>query len=105
MTSTARGRRVPSALAGLLAALALAVGAARADEGAACGAKLAAVSTSQRAPLATFAREVGLTHVDAFVGTVVTLRRTGRLPDCYLTKRAAEIQAQVIARGLLERRN
>jgi hypothetical protein len=39
--------------------------------------------------LRRFAREVGLRDVEAFVTTVTTLRRDGRLPDRYLTKNAA----------------
>ena len=75
-------------LAGFLALL-LAAGVARADETAVCGADIA-VRSADRRPLAAFARQVGLIHIDAFVGTVAHLRKTGRLPDCYLTKRVAE---------------
>ena len=55
----------------------------------ACGAEVY-VGTATRGPLASFARQVGLAEIDAFVGTVATLRSTGRLPDCYLPKSEAE---------------
>lgn len=75
-------------LAGLLAALCLAV-AARAEAPLVCGAAIG-VPPERSAPLAAFAREIGLEEVDAFVGTVAAVRRTGHVPACYLTKRAAE---------------
>jgi len=40
--------------------------------------------------LRRFAQDVGLKEIDAFVGVANTLHRTGALPACYLTKRAAE---------------
>ena len=81
-------RRVTSLLAGVLAALVLANG-ANAEGAPVCGAAIE-VSDAQRAPLAAFARANGIRQVDAFVGTVAALWKDGRLPDCYLTKRAAE---------------
>jgi len=39
--------------------------------------------------LTAFADEIGLDHVRAFVGTISTINRTGRAPDCYLPKRKA----------------
>jgi hypothetical protein len=77
-----------ASIAVLLAALLLAVGVAHA-EGAVCGPAVE-VPAAERAVLVSFARDVGLEQIDAFVGTVATLRKTGRLPDCYLAKRAAE---------------
>jgi hypothetical protein len=42
------------------------------------------------AALEAFGRAAGLDHPDAFASVATTLHRTGRLPDCYLTKRDAE---------------
>lgn len=53
---------------------------------------LAAAPALARGPaddLRQFAREVGLRDVDAFVTTLTSLRRDGRLPDRYVTKDAA----------------
>ena len=40
--------------------------------------------------LRDFARGRHIKYVDAFVAVVDTFERTGRLPGCYITKRAAE---------------
>jgi hypothetical protein len=89
-------RFIPSRLGKLgksLVLVALLVGSAAAGvaraEGAVCGPAVE-VPAAERAALVSFARDVGLEQIDAFVGTVATLRKTGRLPDCYLTKQAAE---------------
>jgi hypothetical protein len=75
-------------LAGLLAALLLAT-AARADGPAVCGAAID-VPTERRAPLVAFAEQLGLKQVDAFVGTVTAVRRTGPVPGWSSpTRRAA----------------
>ncbi len=37
-----------------------------------------------------FAREHHVDYVEAFVAVVDAIERTGRLPDCYLSRRAAE---------------
>lgn len=42
------------------------------------------------AALEAFGRAAGLDHPDAFASVATTLHRTGRLPDCYVTKRDAE---------------
>jgi ribonuclease T1 len=84
----AAAHRVVTWMAVLLATL-LVGGAAYAEGVAVCGAAIE-VSDDQRAPLAAFAQANGLTQIDAFVGTVAALWKAGRLPDCYLTKRAAE---------------
>ena len=42
------------------------------------------------ADLQSFAQRLGLRDVDGFVQTVTELRRSGRLPDRYLTKDEAE---------------
>ncbi|HVO17303.1 MAG TPA: ribonuclease domain-containing protein [Alphaproteobacteria bacterium] len=81
-------RRVAAWLAAILAALAIAAP-VRADGPIACGAAIG-VTPERRAPLEAFAREVGLQQIDAFVGTVTAIRRTGQLPACYLTRRNAE---------------
>ena len=75
-------------LAGLLAALLLAV-AVHADGPVVCGAAID-VPAERRAPLVAFAEQLGLKQVDAFVGTVTAIRRTGHVPACYLTRRNAE---------------
>jgi hypothetical protein len=45
---------------------------------------------SQDAALRRFAHDLGLKQIDAFVSVANHLHRTGKLPDCYLTKRRAE---------------
>jgi len=40
--------------------------------------------------LTPFAEKLGLKHPRAAIGTMSHVHETGRLPDCYLTKRAAE---------------
>ena len=88
-SGTARtAQRIAPWLAGLLAALLLAA-VARADQPLVCGAAIG-VPVERSAPLEAFARELGLKQIDAFVGTVAAVRRTGHVPACYLTKRAAE---------------
>jgi len=81
-------RRVAPWLAAILAALLLAAP-ARADGPMVCGAAIG-VTPERRAPLEAFAREIGLQQIDAFIGTITAIRRTGQLPACYLTRRNAE---------------
>jgi ribonuclease T1 len=45
---------------------------------------------AEPAELRRFARELRLTDIDGFVATVAAIRATGRLPDRYLDKDAAE---------------
>lgn len=48
------------------------------------------VPTAEARVLAPFAESLGLKHPRAAVGTISHVHATGRLPDCYLTKRAAQ---------------
>ncbi|MGE5147499.1 MAG: ribonuclease domain-containing protein, partial [Candidatus Eiseniibacteriota bacterium] len=81
-------RHTVALVAGVFAALFLTI-AARADQPLVCGAAID-VPDARSAPLEAFAREIGLKQIDAFVGTVAAVRRTGHVPACYLTKRAAQ---------------
>jgi hypothetical protein len=51
---------------------------------------LALPAAANEAALQAFARSVGLRDVPGFVETVTELRRSGRLPERYLTKDEAE---------------
>lgn len=54
-----------------------------------CGTEIAAAAPEAKR-LADFARAHRVKYIHAFVAVVVTLNRTGRLPDCYLNKGRAE---------------
>jgi hypothetical protein len=73
--------------AALLAIAASAASAACATEP--CGSAVA-VPAGEEQVLRDFTERAGLKHVRAAVGTMSHIHATGRLPDCYLTKRAAE---------------
>lgn len=79
--------RVPRLLLAVLSAATLAEGPARADQP--CGSAVA-VPAEHAQRLAAFAEKLELRHARAAAGTIWHLHETGRLPDCYLTKRAAE---------------
>jgi len=70
------------------AALALAAAAAAAGEEV-CGSGVA-VPEAEARTLRPFAERAGLKHVKAAIGTMSHIHATGRLPDCYLSKRRAE---------------
>jgi hypothetical protein len=53
---------------------------------------LAAPAAADEAGLQAFARGIGLRDVEGFVETVTSLRRSGELPERYLTKDEAEDQ-------------
>ena len=74
----------------LLAAAALVLAPARADRPMppVCGAKVE-VPAEHAARLMPFTERLGLRHARAAVGTMWHVHATGRLPDCYLAKRAA----------------
>lgn len=54
-----------------------------------CGSAVAVPEAEARV-LRPFAERAGLKHVKAAIGTMSHVHATGRLPDCYLTKRRAE---------------
>jgi hypothetical protein len=54
-----------------------------------CGAAVRVPEAEARA-LTAFAESAGLKHARAAAGTIWHVHTTGRLPDCYLTKRGAE---------------
>jgi ribonuclease T1 len=54
-----------------------------------CGSKVEVPEAEAKA-LKAFAERARLRHVQAAIGTMSHVHATGRLPDCYLTKRAAE---------------
>ncbi len=58
------------------------------------GAEVCGLAEAQAGPqdeaLKTFAHDLGLAQVDAFVAVANYLHNTGRLPPCYLTRRQAE---------------
>jgi hypothetical protein len=72
-------------------AIALAVGASVASVAAQeiCGSAVEVPEAEARA-LTAFVESLRLKYPRAAVGTMSHVRATGRLPDCYLTKRAAE---------------
>lgn len=72
--------------AALLAAAYLAPPAFAADV---CGSKVEVPEAEAKA-LKAFAERARLRHVQAAIGTMSHVHATGRLPDCYLTKRAAD---------------
>ncbi len=71
----------------VLFAVWLAGGAANAVEP--CGSTVE-VSARHKAVFEPFVRDLRLHHVAAAVGTMSHVHATGRLPECYLTKRAAD---------------
>ena len=71
----------------LLAALAALAAPASAQE--VCGSAVSVPEVEARI-LLPFAEQLRLKHPRAAIGTMSHLHATGRLPDCYLTKRAAE---------------
>jgi len=73
-------------LAALVALAALAMPAAGQEV---CGSAVRVPEAEARA-LAQFAEGVGLKHARAAARTIWQVHTTGRLPDCYLTKRDAE---------------
>ena len=74
---------------GWLAAVFLAALSAPAAAEEVCGTAIEVPAAETRA-LAPFAERLGLKYPRAAVGTISHVHATGRLPDCYLTKRAAE---------------
>lgn len=74
---------------GILLLAALAALAAPASAQVVCGSAVSVPEAEARA-LLPFAETLRLRHPRAAVGTMSHLHATGRLPDCYLTKRAAE---------------
>lgn len=62
-------------------------GAARAAD--VCGSEVQVPEAEARV-LRPFAERAGIRHVKAAIGTMSHVHATGRLPDCYLTKRRAE---------------
>ncbi len=50
--------------------------------------------------LTDFAESIGLRHPRAFAGAVATIQRTGRAPDCYLSKRQARAKGWSPGRDL-----
>ncbi len=85
-----RAMRAVLSAAALLAALAaLPAAPARAAQPTVCGLADARPGPQDQS-LKNLARDLGLREVDAFVAVANTLHRTGRLPGCYLAKRAAE---------------
>ncbi len=81
--------RALSRLTGLLLALGLLTATMAADANEPCGSAVE-VPTQQKQVLEPFVRDLRLRHVDAAVGTVSHVHATGRLPNCYLTKRQAD---------------
>jgi ribonuclease T1 len=74
---------------GWLAAVFLAALSAPAAAEEVCGTAIEVPAAETRA-FAPFAERLGLKYPRAAVGTISHVHATGRLPDCYLTKRAAE---------------
>lgn len=54
-----------------------------------CGSEVR-VPEAEARTLRPFAERAGLKHVQAAIGTMSHVHATGRLPDCFLTKRRAE---------------
>lgn len=83
---------IRGSLAALLAAATLgAIPAARAETRQVCGTAVEIPAAEARA-LTAFADKARLRHARAAAGTMWHIHSTGRLPDCYLTKREAERQ-------------
>jgi ribonuclease T1 len=80
-------RALRHTLAALCLAAAAGAGHAAAQE--VCGSAIAVPEAQARALIA-FAEARRLRHARAAVGTIWHVHATGRLPDCYLAKRAAE---------------
>jgi hypothetical protein len=82
--------RFPLPLLALIAAACLGIAPAAAERAReACGAAVE-VPAEQARRLAAFAERAGLRHARAAAGTIWHVHATGRLPECYLTKRDAE---------------
>ncbi len=77
------------AIVAMFAAAALGLGPAQADQPPACGAAVE-VPEEHAQRLKTFAEKLELRQVRAAAGTMWHVHSTGHLPDCYVTKRAAE---------------
>ena len=76
-------------LLALLAVMLLGAAPAQADRAPACGAAVE-VPAEHAQRLAAFVERLAIRQVRATVGTIWHVHTTGRLPECYLTKRAAE---------------
>ncbi len=82
--------RIPATLFTLLAAALLGLAPAQAEDAReACGAAVE-VPAEHAQRLSAFAERINLRQVRAAAGTIWPVHATGRLPDCYLTKRDAE---------------
>jgi ribonuclease T1 len=85
-------RRIRELKAGhllVLAILAVAAGLSLVEAQEVCGTRVR-VEGPQDETLRQFARTHRIKYPDAFVAIVDTIYRTGRLPDCYVTKHVAE---------------
>jgi hypothetical protein len=76
-------------LLSLLAAAPLVLAPAHAERAQVCGAAVEVPAEHARR-LEAFAARLELRHARAAAGTIWHVHATGRLPDCYLAKRAAE---------------
>jgi len=95
-------RRLLPLLAAALALTVSAPAAARSVKTPVCGAAVN-VPEPLRQHLTRFAERMGFRHTGAAAGVIFHVHRTGRLPDCYVTKRAARARGWRPGRSLWPR--